>query len=154
MAEPIKFVPKSNPETTAREELDELVETLHRSGTLRVLTGLFGRFSDVSELAVKRLNEPGGKHIVANLSIAATALAELDADGFKRMAVGLAKGIEAAQAEARGDRPPSTFKLFRLLHDSDTRRGIYALLVMLGTLGRHLRPDRKPSTAIVPAGAS
>lgn len=152
MAEPVKWKPKVAPRQTAREELEELIETLHRSGTLRVLNGLFGQLPEVSKVAVEHANAPAGRNVIGNLSVAAAGLAELSTDHFKEMAIGLAKGLGQAHRSAK-QRAPGRLRVLAMMQNADTRRGLYAMLVMLNTLGKHLDPDKEPSTAVVPAGA-
>ena len=54
---------------------------------------------------------------------------------------GVVKGVNAA-ARPQRDSPPGTFGLVRELNDPDVRRGLSALLTLLGTLGRHLKETR------------
>jgi hypothetical protein len=41
-------VPEAAPLPTAHDEFNDLIETLHDSGTLRVLNGFFGRLGAVN----------------------------------------------------------------------------------------------------------
>lgn len=46
-----EFDPTVHPPVTAHQEWETLLETLHRSGTLRTLDGFFGRLPELSEIA-------------------------------------------------------------------------------------------------------
>ncbi len=45
----------------AQAEWDALLEALHRSGTLRILRGFFGRLGAVSDVALGEANTERGK---------------------------------------------------------------------------------------------
>lgn len=93
MAQQLEYDAKVDPTVSAHEELEALIETLHASGTLRVLNGFFGRFADISEVAMDEVTKPEGQRALANAA------------------------------------------LLRLLHDPETRRGLYAGLTLVRSLG-------------------
>lgn len=138
MAEPIKYFPEAD-EThqTARDELDALLETLHTSGTLRALDGFFGRFSEVTEVAVTQLNGPPGRKLLGNLAVLAKALTESEPKALERVMSGVVQALSALEQVGRA-RPAGIFALLRLMHDADTRRGFYALTQVLRAIGASL----------------
>lgn len=137
MAQHLKYDPKADPTVSAHEELDELIETLHASGTLRVLNGFFGQIADVSEVAMQEVASPKGRQALANAALLFLAFAKIDPDELEALLDGLERGIGGAR-EAMKAEPPSTLKLARLLHDPDTRRGLYAGLTLVRSLGMDL----------------
>ena len=60
MAHPLDYTPVAHPQQTPEEALSHLLGTLHESGTLRVLDGFFGRFSEISERGAEALDEATG----------------------------------------------------------------------------------------------
>lgn len=140
MAEKLEYHPHIDTSVSAREELEALIETLHASGTLRVLMGFFGRFDDVSEVALEQLLTDEGQHAMANLTVLAKPLLHVDPDHMQAFQEGTEKGLGAA-SESIKDEPPGLLSLIRQLNDPDTRRGLYAALTLLQTLGRHLHEN-------------
>lgn len=140
MAEPLKYYPTATPTEPAHEELEALIETLHASGTLRVLNGFFGQFDDVMDVTLDQLTNEPGRHAVVNLMILAKGLTHLDPDDLQAVQTGTEKGLRAAR-ESMKEGPPGLLTLMRQLGHPDTRRGLNAMLVFLQTLGRHLREN-------------
>ena len=145
MARPLAYDPVPPPTDTARDELEQLLQTLHESGTLRLLDGLLGRFPDVTEVAVGQLNTGGGRNLVGNVMILLKALTELDSDGHQALVSGIGEGLQAAHQSLQGE-PPGLLGLLRRLGDEDVRRGLNALLVFVQTLGRHLHQHPPPQS--------
>ncbi len=141
MAEPLPFTPQAPPFDTKEEELAFLLETLHTSGTLRFLSGFFGKFSEVAGVALDRLNTEAGKNALANLGILLVALGKFDPNQVMDFAQGMAKGMNAA-GQTVPEEPPGPLRLLGLLRRSDTRRAAHAMLVLLDALGAHLHPGR------------
>lgn len=121
----------------AREEFADLIETLHASGTLRVLNGFFGRLGAVSDVALTELNSPPGRDLAGTLFALGELLAKVPIADVQRVAEGATTGLERAKATLR-EKPPSTFALLRLMREPDTRRAIAAGLVLFNALGAAL----------------
>lgn len=145
MARPLAYDPVPPPIDTAREELEQLLQTLHESGTLRLLDGLLGRFPSVTEVAVQQLNTGGGHNFVGNVMILLKALTELDSDGHQALVSGVGEGLQAAHRSLQ-ESPPGLLSLLRKLGDEDVRRGLNALLVLVQALGRHLHQQPPPQS--------
>ncbi len=138
MAQPIDFVPPAAPGQaafTAADDVARLVETLHDSGTLRVLNGLFARFEAVTAVALGGLDTPEGRRGLANLLVVARLLGRIDTDALDRFVGALDKGFGAASARLAKDDPPGTIAVLGKLRDPAVRRGLDAVLTLLGTLG-------------------
>lgn len=155
MAAPIEFdYPKGPPGQdtfTAADDLARLVETLHTSGTLRVLNGLLAEFQGVMAVVLASLNTEAGRTGLANLLTLAKLLGHLDADGLDRFAVALQRALAAAGERLDGDEAddaPGTFAVLKKLREPEVRRGLDAALTLLGTLGAELyRPPPEPHSA-------
>lgn len=154
MARPLDHAPSAAPtQTSARSELETLLETLHTSGTLRALRGLVGTGPQLLEVALGQLESEGGKNALGNIAIAMTTLTKLDADRVHALVEALHKGVRAADA-SRQHAPPGLMGLFAMLMREDTRRGLHALVVLLSTLGRELdRSDDGDARSLTPARA-
>ena len=143
MAQPIDFAPPSSPpgqdSFSAEEDLARTLQALHESGALRILTGLLGRFEDVMGVVLEHLDTPKGHNLNANVVILGKLLANLDADGMDRFATAFTDGLDAAgQKLSDPEDPPGFLGLTKRLHEPDVRRGLDALLTLLGSLGAGL----------------
>lgn len=143
MAKPITYDPPPPPPIdTAADELADLLQTLHESGTLRALNGLFGQFEQVSEVIAKGLDSEGGRNGLSNLFQLVKFLGELDADHVEVFLKGTEKGLAAGRARLQHGEAPSLLGLFTLLRDEDTRRGLAAVLTLLQSLGEHMKRNK------------
>ena len=146
MAQPIDFAPPPAPPGqdafTAEDDLTRLLQTLHESGSLRILTGLIGRAEGVSAVLLEQLDTPEGHNLLSNLLILGKLLANVDADGLDRFVTALTDGLRAAGERLDDeDDPPGFIGLTKRLHDEDVRRGLNATIALLGTLGQRLGND-------------
>lgn len=149
MAAPIDYAPPPAPPGqeafTAYDDLDRLVQTLHTSGTLRVLNGLLARFQDVTAVVLDGLNTDEGRNGLANLLVLAKLLGKIDADGLDRFVVGLERALEAAGERLDDkDDAPGTLSVLKKLRDPEVRRGLDAALTLVGTLGAQLHDPEPP----------
>lgn len=149
MAQPLPYDPPPAPPGqdafTAADDLARLLETLHTSGTLRVLNGLLARFQDVMAVVLAGLDSDAGRTGLANLLTLTTLLGRLDADGLNRFVAALERALEAAGERIEDeDGAPGSLSVLRKLRDPDVRRGLDAALTLVGTLGAQLHEPRPP----------
>jgi uncharacterized protein YjgD (DUF1641 family) len=145
------LAPQQAPFPTAHDEFNDLIETLHDSGTLRVLNGFFGRFGAVNEALLSELKTPPGQNLLGSLLFLGECLTKLPVDDLQRVASGVGVGLKRADATLR-EEPPSTLGLFRMMREPDTRRAIAATLALLNAIGAELgrneeKKDGKPGAA-------
>lgn len=153
MARPLDHTPSAAPtETSARSELEALLETLHSSGALRVLRGVFGAGPQLLEVALSQLETAGGKNALGNVAVAITSLTKLDADRVHALVEALNEAVRAAAASVQRP-PPGLMGLFAMLMREDTRRGLHALVVMLSALGRELDDSGDEAQTLTPVRA-
>lgn len=155
MAEPIKFRPPPAEVNGARDELEMLLSTLHKSGVLRTLTGLFGGLPAVTDVALEHVQSQGGKRLSGNLAVLATSLTRLEPHAVQRLVRGLVKGSERIVTNAAA-RPPGFFRLLRRMHSEDARRGLQAVTILLESIGQALATEPEveatPDPALLPEG--
>jgi uncharacterized protein YjgD (DUF1641 family) len=149
MAQPLDYAPPVYPPGeqafTAADDLARLVETLHTSGTLRMVNGLVARFGDVMAVVLKGLDTDEGRQGLANLLVLGKLLGQIDADGLDRFVAALDRGLAAAgERLTETDDAPGTLRTLARLRDPDVRRGLDALLALLGTLGAELHAPTVP----------
>lgn len=147
MAEPIKHGADGRLEQTAHEDLEQLIETLHQSGTLRALNGLFGQLGEVSEILAEPLNSAPGRNAIGNLLLLLKTLGAID----PTRVANIVDGAQEALAHSHYRRPPGIMKLLTMTLHQDTRRGVYLLLNMLRVIGGESRALRPPSEPAEPA---
>ncbi|HEY4247140.1 MAG TPA: DUF1641 domain-containing protein [Lacunisphaera sp.] len=131
-------VPRVPQPGNARDELNDLIETLHRVGALRVANDLIGRLSNVSEVALDELNSKEGQNLIGVFLSAGKLLTNLPPDVVSDGGQLVASSAKTARNALKA-KPPGTFALLRLLHKPDTRRAIGALLLILHNIGAHAR---------------
>ena len=146
MAQPLAYTPPPQPPGqnafTAHDDLERLLQTLHETGTLRILHDLLARFEDVVAVPLSHLDTPAGRDGLSTLLVLGRFLGQLDADGVGRFFDALAHGFDDAGERLRSDDdPPGFIALTKRLHDADVRRGLDAVVTLLGSLGARLGRD-------------
>lgn len=139
MAKPIQYQVKPARTTpTAREELDRLLETCHRHGLLRFANDLVAANTDVAQVIVGGLHQPGTLNAIQNLAVLLMALSCIPPAEFYRLVFAFADGAgrlaahsrdgHAGQPDADEERPPGLTGLYRLLHDEQLWRALVPLI--------------------------
>jgi uncharacterized protein YjgD (DUF1641 family) len=152
MAEPLDFKPTPvRTEPGAREELDRLVETLHRHGVLRLATDLVAANQGIAAIVVKGLETEGARNVMQNLSALAMVLGKVPPGAVYKFAEALREAAEALDKARSGpdDAAPGVRGVYRLLNDDDLWRTLSPLARAVATFGRAMaRPTpAKPITA-------
>lgn len=142
MAERLTYITKPAPMPTARDELEELIQTLSDSGTLRTLNGFFGRFAQVNDVALEYLNTQSGRRLVGSLALLGEVFSKLPAKKLESVATGIDAGIDDAAEALRKD-PPSTLHVLRLARDPEVRRAMTALFLILKSVGHELSEEER-----------
>lgn len=143
MARPITYVatPKEVVDP-AYGELEDFLRVLHQSGTLRTLKGVVGRFSELTEIIVRRLNTPDGRNSLGNLAAAATSWMDIQPRGLEKLMRAVTQWVTTLEANEDALRnPPGMFRLLGRLHRRDARRGMLGLVLFLEALGRQLETE-------------
>lgn len=159
MAEPITYQPA--PPTIgpdAHEELEQLLETLHRSGLLRLANDLAAGRQDIAAILFGGLNLEGSRCALQNIAALLMVLAQIPPARFYKVAATVKDALLAAAAEPPAEQEaPGIRGLYKVLQDDETWRALAPLVQGLIALGEGLRkpaPDKpisafsgKPSNA-------
>ena len=153
MAKPIEFTPVQR---DARDELKqrienapvdhapavlsayELLEELHRSGTLDVLRGAASAGEEIVSQASSLAAQPESVRAMRNLLVLGKLLGSIDPDLLHR----LGQAVTAA-AEMPRHEPPSLFELLRQFNAPDSRRALAAAASALEAIGRGMNPEKQ-----------
>jgi uncharacterized protein YjgD (DUF1641 family) len=152
MAEPLDFKPTPvRTEPTAREELDRLVETLHRHGVLRLANDLVAANQDIAAIVVKGLETEAARNVMQNLSALAMVLGRIPPGAVYKFAEAVreaAQSLESARREP-DDAAPGMRGIYRLLNDDELWQTLTPLARAVGTFGRAMAcpTPEKPITA-------
>jgi uncharacterized protein YjgD (DUF1641 family) len=139
MAKPIQHeIRPACAETSAREELDRLLETCHRHGLLRLANDIVAANTEVAQVIVGGLRKPGTLNAIQNLSVLLMALSCIPPAEFYRLVFALADGAARLAASARdghgagmgeeGEHPPGLMGVYRLLRDEQLWRALTPLI--------------------------
>ena len=135
MAQPIAHeIRPARTETSAREELDRLLESCHRHGLLRLANDLVTTHTDVARVIVDGLQSTGTLNAIQNLSVLLMALSCVPPAEFYRLVFALTDGAarlatcsrngDAGRGAADGEEPPGLVGLYRLLRDEQLWRAL------------------------------
>lgn len=151
MAKPIELVPRP---PDAREELKrrvenapvehaeavlsvyELLDDLHRSGTLDLLRGAVGAGGQIVKQGSAFAAKPESVRAMRNLLLMAQLLGTIDPDTLHRVF----DGLPAATEQYRNEKPPSLLQIFRRLESENSRRALAVISGILDSMGRGLDP--------------
>lgn len=139
MAKPISYEPRpARADTTAREELDRLLETCHRHGLLRLANDLVAHNTEVAQVLVGGLSKPGTLNAIQNLSVLLMALSCIPPAEFYRLVFALADGAARVTAGPRdghgapsvgdGGPSPGLMGVYRLLRDEQLWRALSPII--------------------------
>lgn len=152
MAKPVELIPiprDAREETKRRVEsapVDhaaavlsafELLEDLHKSGTLDLLRGAAGAGGEIVKQVADMAAQPESVTAMRNLLLLVQLLGSLDPDILHGVI-----GAFQAVAERRADqqKPPSLFRLLRRLNSEDTRYALDAIAGVLEGVGQTMNP--------------
>ncbi len=142
MAQRLPHTVSPPPFPGAHEELDALLETLHRAGTLRAFNGFFGRLAAVTEIGLDELQTPAGHSLLGALGALGEVIVQLPADQLHRVAQGLKAGLQQAHDVVLDEKAPSLVHLLHLLREPETRRAVGMILTVLHAVGSALHAPR------------
>ncbi len=133
MAKAINYnVPPPPRADAAREELDQLLLSLHDEGVLRFLNDFLRASPQVLEIVLRGLNHEASRNAVQNLSSLLIALGRIEPERFatvtRAFSAALASMERAADQPPRETRAPGLSGAYKALHDDDVWRRLTPLL--------------------------
>ena len=128
----------------ARDEWEQLLQTLHETGALRTMNDFAARGDKVMEVVLDQLNSDSGRKLISAVLALGKVITELPPDGMERLTHGIRHGLDESRTSLEGD-PPGTLALVRMLHEPETRRAIGGLLALLRGIGSHFHAPHKES---------
>lgn len=115
----------------------ELLEELHKSGTLDLLRGTVGAGSGIVTQFTDLAAKPESVRAMRNLLLLAQLLGSLNPDILH----GVIGAFQAAAEQRAGkQKPPSIFRLVRRLNSEDSRYALDAITSILEGVGQTLNP--------------
>jgi uncharacterized protein YjgD (DUF1641 family) len=152
MAERIDYQPKpAKLEPDAHEELERLLESLHRHGFLRFANDLVSANTPVAQVIVNGLSKEGTQNAVQNLAILLMALSRIAPPNFYRAVFAMSDAFHAASAwrpEDEGNAAPGVSGAYRMLHDDALWQALTPLIEGLKAFSAGLeRQVDKPISA-------
>lgn len=130
----------------AYEELDELVQALHRHGVLRLLYDLTGALSDISLILARDLDTPHGRRGVGNLYLLAQVLGRIPPEQFQRVSEAMGEGFSRmGRAAPEKEYPPGVTGAVKLLRDDELWEALGPVLEGVRAFVEHLhkQPDEE-----------
>ena len=117
----------------------ELVGTLHASGTLDLLRGLFGTKDEIIGRVAAGLDSPQVIRGIRNLIALGQLLGSVDPKVFEDLRDAFA---ETAEKNIHNNgKPPSLWKIVKHADTENSLRALGVMVDFLYSFGRHLKPD-------------
>lgn len=157
MAEPIKqFKPEPrNKEELKQENLDHVLDKLaenreavdqlltiagelHESGMLDIIKSLLKTRVEVSEVAMKQVNQPKTLNILRNVMGAAEALGSIDPDQLNKMLDGVAAGVKQSAVHDQPEEPIGILGMYKATKNSNIQTSLHMMMQFLEGMGQHL----------------
>lgn len=131
----------------AYEELDELVQALHRHGVLRLLYDLTGALGDISLILARDLDTPQGRHGAANLYSLAQVLGRIPPEQFQRVMEAMGEGFSRmGRAAPEDEYPPGVTGAVKLLRDDELWDALGPVLEGIRGFSEHLHKQSDGSS--------
>src|SRR5437867_2469087 len=112
----------------------DLLQRLHDRGVLDLLRGGLGSSDKVRSIVVDAAKTPEAINATRNFLILSKVAFTLEPELLEN----IAKAVPNSLAQARGQKPPSLWQVFKKMCSQDTRRALSALLGLLESFGRSL----------------
>jgi uncharacterized protein YjgD (DUF1641 family) len=114
----------------------DVLQSLHDRGVLDLLRGGLGSSNKVLSIIVDAAKTPEAINATRNLLILSKIAFTLEPALLEDIVTGLPSSL----AQAREQKPPSLWQMFKKMCSQDTRRALSAMLGLLETFGNSLGP--------------
>ena len=132
---------KAETSTSARAELETLLETLHQQGLLRLLTELLQASPELSEIMLSGLNRVESRNAVQNIALILMGLGRVPPERFAQLSESLSAACHAVQEHATRPshtKAPGLIGVYKLLNDDELWQALQPLLEALKGLQQPL----------------
>jgi len=152
MAQRLNYEVKPTPiGPTAREELDTLLETLHKGGVLRLANDLVGSQHQLLKVLVDGMSKEGSLNAIQNLSILGMALSRIEPAQFYKIVFAFQSAFGAVgryKPDDKHDEAPGVTGAYKMLHDDELWAALMPIIEGLKTFASGLDKEaEKPITA-------
>lgn len=132
----------------AHEELEQLLQTLHEHGVLRLANDVVGANTKIASVVVDGLGKDSTLNALQNLAVLGMMLAEILPERFYRLTFAVKEALDCIgqhhPAEGGGD-APGVSGAYRMLNDDELWRSISPLVAGLKAFAERLdKPVDKP----------
>lgn len=138
--------PKIGPD--AHEELEQLLQTLHEHGVLRLANNLVGANTKIAGVVVDGLGKESTLNAIQNLAVLGMMLSEIPPERFYRVTFALKAALDRVaqhQPEQEGVDAPGVSGAYRMLNDDELWRAVMPLVDGLKAFAERLdKPVDKP----------
>ena len=132
----------------AHEELEQLLQTLHEHGVLRLANDVVGANVKIAGVVVDGLGKESTLNAIQNLAVLGMMLGDIPPERFYRIAFSIKEALACIgqhRPEAAGDDAPGVSGAYRMLHDEELWRAVTPLVEGLKAFAEHLdKPVDKP----------
>ncbi|MDY0884721.1 DUF1641 domain-containing protein [Dongia soli] len=140
---------KTSPD--AQDELQRLLDSLHKHGMLRLANDLVCANTQIAKVVVDGLNKEGTLNALQNLSLLLMALSRIPPARFQKTVFAITDALDSAsryRPEPNEDEAPGLSGAYRMLNDEDLWRALHPLIAGLKAFSQHLdRDEEKPISA-------
>jgi uncharacterized protein YjgD (DUF1641 family) len=152
MAEAISYQiepPKIGPD--AHEELEQLLQTMHEHGVLRLVNDLIAANTQIASVIVQGLSTEGALNAVQNISVLAMCLSRIEPARLYKVLIAMRDGLDhmsQTKPAAQDSKAPGVIGAYKLLHDDELWRATMLMIEALKVFADGLNRDvEKPITA-------
>lgn len=138
--------PRIDPD--AHEELEQLLQTLHEHGVLRLARNMAGANAAIAGVVVDGLGKESTLNAIQNLAILGMVLSDIPPERFYRVASAIKEALDRIgqhQPDEEGNEAPGVSGAYRMLNDEELWRAVDPLVDGLKAFAERLdEPVDKP----------
>lgn len=138
--------PKIGPD--AHEELEQLLQTLHEHGVLRLANDVVGANTKIASVVVDGLGKESTLNGIQNLAILGMMLSEIPPERFYRVTFAIKEALDRVgqhRPVQEGGDAPGVSGVYRMLNDDELWRAVAPLVDGLKAFAERLdKPVDKP----------
>ncbi|KAA0011809.1 DUF1641 domain-containing protein [Billgrantia pellis] len=129
---------------TAREELDQLLETLHEHGVLRFANDLVAANPQIAKVLLDGLSKPGTLNAIQNVSVLAMMLSDVPPERFYKVTFAVKDALDRIARHTphkEGHEAPGVSGAYRMLNDDELWQALLPLVDGLKAFAERLDRD-------------